>query len=207
MEVSKIACVNNAGFATSFGLEIFHMLKTLAVAAVGLAFAGGLAFAQSPSATATPKLPPSTAISHSVAFNLINSTNTIIADLASQNLDGRDHQIRTLSEGRILVSAQVRIDNPRGIAVRGACHLFISDGTGPANGLTEIGVRPAVWFTTDNPAYNLTVPVLGYATKRQGTYNVVVECEQLGINGGTTGQLDNMIVWEASAKAEHDERD
>ena len=77
--------------------------------------------------------------------------------------------------------------------------------------MTEIGVRPAVWFTTDNPAYNLTVPVLGYATKRQGTYNVVVECEQqLGINGGTTGQLDNMIVWEAAgeaAKAEHDERD
>jgi hypothetical protein len=106
------------------------------------------------------------------------------------------------------VSAQVRIDNRgRGIAVRGACHLFISDGTGPANGLTEISVRAAVWFTTDNPAYNLTVPVLGYATKRQGTYNVVVECEQLAFNGGTTGQLDNMIVWEASAKAEHDEHD
>ena len=45
--VSKIACVNNAGFVMSFGLEIFHMLKTLAVAAVGLAFAGGLAFAES----------------------------------------------------------------------------------------------------------------------------------------------------------------
>jgi hypothetical protein len=36
---------------------------------------------------------------------------------------------------------------------------------------------------------------------------VVVECEQLGINGGTTGQLDNMIVWEAATKVEHDERD
>jgi len=151
-----------------------------------------------PYATAAPKLPPSTAISHFVEFNLINSTNTIIADLSSQNLDGRDHQIRTSSEGRILVSAQVRIDNPGGIAVRGGCHLFISDGTGPANGLTEISVRPAVWFTTDNAAYGITVPVLGYATKRRGTYNVVVECELLAFNGGTTGRLDNMIVWEAA---------
>jgi hypothetical protein len=36
-------------------------------------------------ATAASKLPPSKAISHFVAHNLINSTNTIIADLASQN--------------------------------------------------------------------------------------------------------------------------
>lgn len=148
-------------------------------------------------ASAASKLPPSTAVSHFVEHNLINSTNTILADLASENLDGRDHQLRITSKGRILVSAQVRIDNPGGIAVRGGCHLFMSDGTGPANGLTEISVRPAVWFTTDNPAYNLTVPVLGYATKRRGTYNVIVECEQLGAIGSTAGVLDNMIVWGA----------
>lgn len=148
-------------------------------------------------ANAPPQLAPSKAISHFVAFNLLNSTNTVIADLASKNSDGLDHQITTKSTGRILVSAQVRISNPGGIAVRGACHLFISDGTGPTNGLTEISVRAAVWFTTDNAAYDLTVPVLGYATKSPGTYNVVVECEQLAASGATTGNLENMIVWEA----------
>lgn len=145
----------------------------------------------------TPQLPPSKAISNFVAFNLLNSTNTVIADLASKNSDSLDHQITIKSAGRILVSAQVQISNPGGIAVRGACHLFISDGTGPTNGLTEIS-RPATWFTTDNPAYDLTVPVLGYVTKSAGTYNVVVECEQLAANGRTTAVLDNMIVWVVS---------
>jgi len=145
----------------------------------------------------TTPLPPSNAISYHVAFNLSNSTNTVIADLASKNSDALNHQITITSTGRILVSAQVRISNPGGIAVRGACHLFISDGTGPTNGLTEIG-RAAVWYTTANAAYDLTVPVIGYAVKPAGTYNVVVECEQLAAIGATTAALDNMIVWEAS---------
>ena len=85
-------------------------------------------------ACASPQLSPSTATSHFVAFNLLNSTNTVIADLASKNLDGSDHQITTTTTGRILVAAQVRISNPGGIAVRGACHLYISDGTGPTTG-------------------------------------------------------------------------
>ncbi len=150
-------------------------------------------------ADAAPKawLPPSEAISHFVVYPLANSTNAVIADLAGQNSDGLDHQITVSSPGRIMVSAQVGIDNPAGIAVRGACHLFISDGTGPTNGLTEIG-QPAVWHTTDNPAYDLTVTVLGYAIKPQGTYNVVVECEQLGAIGATGGRLANMIVWEGA---------
>jgi hypothetical protein len=141
-------------------------------------------------------LPPSKAVSNFVAYNLINSTYKPIGDLASQNSDSLNHQITTSLKGRILVSAQVHIDNPGGIAVRGSCHLLMSDGTGPTKGLTEIG-RSAVWYTTDNPAYDLTVPVLGYATKKKGTYNVVVECQQLAASGGTQGSLDNMIVWQA----------
>jgi hypothetical protein len=129
---------------------------------------------------------------------LVNSTYTVVADLAGKNLDHSDHQITIKSQGRILVSAQVKISNPGGVAVRGGCHLLLSDGTGPTNGLTEISVRPATWFTTANPAYDLTVPILGYATKPPGTYNVVVECQQLAASGATTGQLDNMIVWEAA---------
>ncbi len=177
--------------------KFIRMILVLQICAVLI---GGGVLVSSRSVEAAPKkaLAPSTAVSHYVAYNLINSMNTVIADLAGQNLDGLDHQITTAIEGRILVSAQVRISNPGGLAVRGACHLFISDGTGPTNGLTEISVRPAVWFTTDNAAYDLTVPILGYATKPPGTYNVVVECEQLDASGATTGQLDNMIVWEAA---------
>src|SRR5262249_27163487 len=134
--------------------------------------------------------------SHYVAYPLINSTNTVIADLAGNNIDHADHQITIKTKGRILVVAQVRISNPGGKAVRGACSLHISDGTGPNNGLTEISIRPAVWYTTDNPAYDLTVPVLGYVVKPPGKYNVVVEAMQLAAVGGTTAQLDNIIVWE-----------
>src|SRR6185295_2731373 len=110
----------------------------------------------SPPAPPPPSLPPSTAVSSNVSFNLINSTFTVIADLASKNLGNSDHQITTTSKGRILVSAQANIGNPGGIAVRGACRLLMSDGTGPTNGLTEISVRSAIWFTTDNAAYDLT---------------------------------------------------
>jgi hypothetical protein len=145
----------------------------------------------------TTQLPPSTGISHYVAFNLQNSTYTAIGDLASKNSDASNHQITLKTPGRILVSAQVSITNPAGIAVRGACHLLISDGTGATNGLTEIG-RPAIWYTTANPAYDLAVPVLGYVVKPAGTYNVVVEAEQLAAVGGTTALLANMIVWEAA---------
>ncbi len=143
------------------------------------------------------KPPPSTAISNYRSYPLVNSTMKVVADLASQNSDNLDHQIKITSAGRILVSAQVHIDNPGGIAVRGACRLRISDGTGPTNGLTEIG-RAAVWFTTENAAYNIAVPVVGYATKPPGTYNVVVECEQLAAAGATSGMLDNMVVWEGA---------
>ena len=139
-------------------------------------------------------LPPSKAISNHVGFNLINSTNTTIADLAASNSGGSDHQITTHSESRIMVSAQVNITNPAGVAVRGSCQLLINDGSSPGSQLTVIG-RPSVWFTTANPAYNLAVPVLGYVDKPAGKYNVVVQCQQLATVGSTVAVLDNMIVW------------
>ena len=167
------------------------ILVACAIVIVGVAVSARYADA------ASKKLPlvSSEAISYHVSYNLINSVSVTIADLFSLNSDGLDHQITTSSTGRILVSAQVHITNPAGVAVRGSCVLLISDGTGPTNNLAEMG-RPATWYTTDNPAYDLTVPVLGYATKQPGTYNVVVQCQQLGINGATAGNLANMILWE-----------
>jgi hypothetical protein len=143
----------------------------------------------------TNELPPSTAISNYRSYPLINSTYITVADLASKNNDDQNHQITITKAGRIMVSAQVRIDNAGGIAVRGASQLLISDGTGPNNGLTEMG-RSAVYFSDNNPASQLIVPVQGFAIKQPGTYNVIVKCEQLGVVGRTAGMLDNMLVWE-----------
>lgn len=146
----------------------------------------------------------STAVSHYVAYPLpsgpSNSTLVPIGDLAGQNSDSSDHQIIIRFTGRILAVAQVHITNPGGIGVRGACELLISDGTGPQKGLSlmsgaGVGGRVATWFTVDNPAYDLTVPVDGYATKPPGTYNVVVKCDQLAFNGATSADLNQLIVW------------
>ncbi|MBI5409447.1 MAG: putative metal-binding motif-containing protein [Nitrospirae bacterium] len=142
-------------------------------------------------------LPLSEAVTNYRIYDLINSTYVTIGDLAGSNFDNSDHQITTTSAGRILASAQVHIDNPGGVAVRGACEMLISDGTGPTNGLTPMG-RPAVWFTTSNSAYELTVTLVGSAVKPASEYNVVVQCEQLSASGSTGAMLDNMIVWQAA---------
>jgi hypothetical protein len=151
-------------------------------------------------ASGAQALNPSRAISHFVEFPLpdgaSNSTFVTIADLASINSDGRDHQIRTVSRGRIMISAQIHISNPGGVAVRGACQLMMSNGTGPLIGLRLVSPRSAVWHTTDNAAYDLTVPLLGYATMPPGKYNVVVRCEQLAFAGRTSARLDHMLVWQ-----------
>jgi hypothetical protein len=145
-------------------------------------------------------LDPSRAISHYVAYPLPddanNSTFVTIADLASKNSTGRDNQIRTVARGRIMISAQIHISNPGGVAVRGACQLLMSNGVGPLTGLKVVSPRNAVWYTTDNAAYDLTVPLLGYAVMPPGKYNVVVRCEQLAFTGRTTASLDHMLVWQ-----------
>ena len=48
---------------------------------------------------ASAPLAPSKAISNFVAFNLVNSTYTVVADLASKNLDSSDHQITKANPG------------------------------------------------------------------------------------------------------------
>jgi hypothetical protein len=94
-----------------------------------------------------------------------NSTFIAVGDLAGMNCDSSNHQITVPLAGRSLAVAQVHITNPVGVAVRGWCKLRISDGTGPQNGLIQMGVREATWYTVDNAAYDLTVPIVGYAVK------------------------------------------
>ena len=143
----------------------------------------------------TVQQPLSTAASNSVTFTLPNKERNVtfvsIGDLAGKNSDASDHQMTLPFAGRILAIAQVLVTNPARAAVRGNCRLRISDGTGPQNGLTMMGQRAATWHT----ASDLTVPVIGYAMKDAGTYNVVVECAQLDFMGSTTGEMSQLIVW------------
>ena len=143
----------------------------------------------------TAGYPVSTTASHSGSFTLPNrgqnSTFIAVGDLAGKNSDRTDHQITVPFAGRILAAAQVQITNPGGIAIRGICRLRISDGTGPQNGLTMMGQRGANWQT----AYDLTVPIIGYAVRPAGTYNVLVECQQLAFTGAITGEMSELIVW------------
>jgi hypothetical protein len=152
-----------------------------------------------PGPAGPPSLAPSSAVDNFRAFNLPsgvnNTTYVTLGDLASQNSDSADHQITTTSTSRIMASAVVHITNPGGIAVRGSCRMFISDGTGPLNGLTEMNTRGATWHTVADPSFDLAVPVVGFATKTAGTYNVVMKCEQLAFDGSTTGEMSEMIVW------------
>jgi hypothetical protein len=58
---------------------------------------------------------------------------------------------------------------------RTRCNLFISDGTGPNNGLAtfspnSFGDTPA----TNN--YHISIPLTGFITKPAGTYNIAVRC-------------------------------
>jgi hypothetical protein len=144
-----------------------------------------------------PRQAPSSAASHFVVYNLLDgaqkTTFIPLGDLAGQNSDESNHQITVPFAGRILAIGQIHIINAGGVAVRGYCRLRISDGTGPQNGLTAMG--EAVWHTVDLPPYDLTVPVVGYAVKPAGTYNVVVECEQLAMAGSTAGNMSGLIVW------------
>ena len=60
-------------------------------------------------------------------------------------------------------------------ASRTRCNLFISDGTGPNNGLTtfspnSFGDTPAV------SNYHISIPLAGFVTKPAGTYNIAVRC-------------------------------
>jgi hypothetical protein len=63
-----------------------------------------------------------------------------------------------------------------------------------------MGVGQATWHTVNDPAYDLTVPLVGYAVKPAGTYNVVVECAHGAFAGATTGEMSNLIVWGTAGK-------
>jgi hypothetical protein len=78
-------------------------------------------------------------------------------------------------KGRITANGFADVDNAAAAISRTRCNLFISDGTGPNNGLTAFspntfGDTPAV----EN--YHVAVPLTGFVVKPAGTYNIAVKC-------------------------------
>lgn len=60
-------------------------------------------------------------------------------------------------------------------ASRTRCNLFVSDGTGPSNGLTAFSPNAF----GDTPAvsnYHIAIPLSGHVVKPPGTYNIAVRC-------------------------------
>lgn len=77
--------------------------------------------------------------------------------------------------GRITANGFADVTNAGAAISRTHCELYISDGTGPDNGLTvfsplAFGDTPAV----NN--YHVTIPVAGFVVKPAGTYNIAVRC-------------------------------
>jgi len=87
-------------------------------------------------------------------------------------------------KGRITANGYADVSNTAATVSRTRCNLFISDGSGPNNGLTpfspnSFGDTPAV----DN--YHVSIPLSGFVIKPAGTYNIAVKCAL--VTNATTG--------------------
>jgi hypothetical protein len=78
-------------------------------------------------------------------------------------------------KGRITANGFADVSAATAAKSRTRCNLFISDGTGPNNGLAPFspnafGDTPAV----EN--FHIAVPLAGFVVKPPGTYNIAVRC-------------------------------
>jgi hypothetical protein len=93
--------------------------------------------------------------------------------------------------GRVLANASVDLINNAAATARSGCTLFISDGTGPANGFTAMGARVFADHTATNLEHRV-VALVGAASKPAGTYNVAVRC--YSVSGNVSGYAASVTV-------------
>jgi hypothetical protein len=115
-----------------------------------------------------------------------------VGDLVSNN-GASGGQIVVPFTGKILATASVSVQNNSTNTVRISCDLFISDGTGPQNGLDNIG---------GGGSYNvgqtdLYFGVVGVANKPAGTYNLVLQCNS-NFADSVTIRMGTLMVWAAN---------
>ncbi len=79
-------------------------------------------------------------------------------------------------EGRITANGFADVSDSAAAISRTRCNLFISNGTGPTNGLTAFSAN-AFGDTPATSNYHITIPVSGFVVKPAGTYNLGVGCE------------------------------
>jgi hypothetical protein len=119
----------------------------------------------------------------------LETTNQVVLDLNAANSQGGSQQLTTTFASRIVANAHVILVNGSAAQNNAACHLQISDGTGPSNGITAISTATSTTFPVLN-AFSTTVPLTGSAAKPAGTYNVRVACkEQFGSVEASSGTL------------------
>jgi hypothetical protein len=109
-------------------------------------------------------------------------------------------QLTVPFDARVFAFAHVHMKRNGDTFFEGYCKLLISDGTGPKNGLTEMGSSPVAWAVlpvTYRPVLGeVTVPIAGYSEKPAGTYNVMVQCASNphGI-GSPTAYMTELMAW------------
>lgn len=140
--------------------------------------------------------PPGPTVSRSSSVNQVpliddNPTETTVLTIES-------NQIVTTMQSRIMASANLDIA-PNGGSAHGetTCHLKISDGSGPSNGLTKMDSQFGSSASyPDADSYEVTFPLNGSAVKPAGTYNVIVACTTAA---GTPAQSrgGTLNVWAA----------
>src|SRR6516165_10488212 len=115
-----------------------------------------------------------------------------VGDLVGNN-GASGGQIVVPFTGKILATASVSAQNNSTNTVRISCDLYISDGTGPENGLENIG---------GGGSYNvgqtdLYFGVVGVADKPAGTYNLVLQCNS-NFADSVTVRMGTLMVWAAN---------
>jgi len=114
-----------------------------------------------------------------------------VGDLVSNN-GASGGQIVVPFPGKILATASISAQNSSTNIVRMNCDLFISDGTGPQNGLDNIGGGGSYTVGQTDVYFG----VVGVADKPAGTYNVVLQCNS-NFPDSVTVRMGTLMVWAA----------
>jgi hypothetical protein len=134
--------------------------------------------------------PTAARVVNSPASVALTGTEQAVVDLASINSQG-DQQITTTVPSTIMGTAMIRFSVTAASASN--CRLYISDGTGPTNGLTLM--QQSLVTRNDHAGAGFaTISYIGAATKPAGTYNVRVHCTEL-VATVATSQLHQLQVW------------
>ena len=124
----------------------------------------------------------------------LGASDTTVVDLNSVNAGNSNNQITTSFTSRIMAVGSVELI---GNSSDSQCHLLISDGTGPSNGLTAISPIAEHSIGPDTADAPVVVATTGGAVKPAGTYNVRYACAKAA--GTPKASSASLTVWAAAS--------